>query len=464
MEKNFDVVIIGSGPGGYVTAIRAAQLGFKTAVIERESLGGVCLNWGCIPTKALLKSSEVYKYIKKASSFGVTVENATPDIKAMVDRSRTVAKQLSGGVTHLLKKNKVEVIMGSGSVASAGVVNVTMADNTTTTVKAKHIILATGSRARVIQGFEPDGKFIWTYREALVANEIPKTMLVMGSGAIGMEFANFFAAIGTKVTVVEMVDRILPAEDAEISALAKKAFEKQDITILTSTKVIKADKKTNTVAVTIEQNGKQQVIEVEKIISAVGIVPNTENLGLEKLGIKTERGIVTVNNYSQTSVAGIYAIGDITQGPWLAHKASHEGVICVEKIAGLNPHPLDRSKLPGCTYTYPQVASVGLSEQKAKELKIDVKIGRFPFMGNGKAIAVGESDGLIKTIFNAKTGELIGAHLIGFEVVEMIQGFVIAMNLETTQEELIHTVFAHPTISEGMHESVLDSVGKMIHF
>lgn len=464
MEKNFDVVIIGSGPGGYVTAIRAAQLGFKTAVIERENLGGVCLNWGCIPTKALLKSSEVYKYIKKASSFGVTVENATPDIKAMVDRSRAVAKQLSGGVTHLLKKNKVEVIMGTGSVASVGVVNVTMADKSTTTVKAKHIILATGSRARVIPGFEPDGKFIWTYREALVASEIPKTMLVMGSGAIGMEFANFFAAIGTKVTVVEMVDRILPAEDEEISALAKKAFEKQDITILTSTKVIKADKKAKTVAVTIEQNGKQQVIEVEKIISAVGIVPNTENLGLEKLGIKTERGLVTVNNYSQTSVAGIYAIGDITQGPWLAHKASHEGVICVEKIAGLNPHALNRSKLPGCTYTYPQVASVGLTEQKAKEQKIDVKIGRFPFMGNGKAIAVGESDGLIKTIFNAKTGELIGAHLIGFEVVEMIQGFVIAMNLETTQEELIHTVFAHPTISEGMHESVLDSVGKMIHF
>lgn len=462
--SNFDVVIIGAGPGGYVAAIRAAQLGLKTAVIEREHLGGICLNWGCIPTKALLRSSEIYHFMKHAKDYGLEAKDFKFDLPAIVKRSRNVSKQLSGGIGMLLKKNKVTVYDGVGSLAGSGKVDFVGNDGKKEVIIGKHIILATGARARVIPGFEPDGKFVWTYKEALVPNEVPKRLLVMGSGAIGIEFANFFNTLGSETTVVELMDRIMPVEDEEISTMAKKSFEKQGLKILTSTKVLGIKKNANDVTVTLEDaKGVKTEVTVDKVISAVGIVANLENIGIEKTKVKVENGRISTDAYLQTDEKGVYAIGDITQGPWLAHKASHEAIICVEKIAGKNPHPLDRSKIPGCTYAHPQVASVGLTEKKAKEAGIEVKVGRFPFIGNGKAIALGEPEGLVKTIFNAKTGELLGAHMIGAEVTEMIQGYVIAMGLETTEAELMHTVFAHPTLSEMMHESVLNAYGIAIH-
>ncbi len=462
--SNFDVIIIGAGPGGYVAAIRAAQLGLKTAIIEREHLGGICLNWGCIPTKALLRSAEVFNYMKNAKDYGVSAEKVSFDLPAVVQRSRNVSKQLSSGIGMLLKKNKVEVFNGIGSLLGAGKVELTEIDGKKSTLAAKHIILATGARARVIPNFEPDGKFVWTYKEALVPTEVPKKLLVMGSGAIGIEFASFFNTLGSETTVVELMDRIMPVEDEEISNMAKKSFEKQGIKILTSTKVLGIKKNAKDVTVTLEDaKGVKTEVTVDKVISAVGIIANIENIGLEKTKIKVENGRISTDAYLKTDESGIYAIGDIIQGPWLAHKASHEAIICVEKIAGKNPHPLDRGKIPGCTYAHPQVASVGLTEKKAKEMDIEVKIGRFPFIGNGKAIALGEPEGLVKTIFNAKTGELLGAHMIGAEVTEMIQGYVIAMGLETTEAELMHTVFAHPTLSEMMHESVLQAYGIAIH-
>ncbi|MDR2008391.1 MAG: dihydrolipoyl dehydrogenase [Alphaproteobacteria bacterium] len=462
--SNFDVIVIGAGPGGYVAAIRAGQLGLKTAIIERENLGGVCLNWGCIPTKALLRSSEIYSHMKHAANYGLSADKFNFDLNAVVQRSRGVAKQLSGGVAMLLKKNKVEVFMGSGSLLGGGKVEFTAEDGKKSTLEGKNIIVATGARARVIPGFEPDGKFVWTYREALVPNEMPKKLLVMGSGAIGIEFANFYHSLGAEVTVVEMIDRIMPFEDEEISTMARKSFEKQGINILTSTKVLGIKKNATDVSISLEDaKGVKSEIVVDKVISAVGVVANIENIGLEKTKIKVENGHIVVDEFLKTAEAGIYAIGDVVPGPWLAHKASHEAVICVEKIAGKNPHPLVRDKIPGCTYSTPQVASVGLTEKKAKELGIELKIGRFPYIGNGKAIALGEPEGLVKTIFNAKTGELLGAHMIGAEVTELIQGYVIAMGLETTEEELMHTIFAHPTLSEMMHESVLQAYGKAIH-
>ncbi len=462
---NYDVVIIGAGPGGYVAAIRASQLGLKVAVIEREHLGGICLNWGCIPTKALLRSAEILRYMKHAKEFGLSADNVSFSLEEIVKRSRAVSKQLSGGVGGLLKKNKIDVIDGSGSLKGKGQVEVTTKDGKKSIVSGKHIILATGARARVLPNMEPDGKFIWSYREALVPTEMPKKLLVMGSGAIGIEFASFYNTLGAEVTIVELLPNIMPVEDLEISAFAKKSFEKQGMNILTSTKVLGIKKNSSTVTVSLEDaTGKKFDIEVDKVISAVGIVANIENIGIENTKIKVEKGHIVVDEFSATAETGVYAIGDITEGPWLAHKASHEAIICVEKIAGLNPHTMNKSMIPGCTYAHPQVASVGLTEQKAKELGRNVKIGKFPFLANGKAIALGETEGLIKVIFDAKTGELLGAHMIGAEVTEMIQGYVVGMNLETTEAELMHTVFAHPTLSEMMHEAVLNAFGRTIHF
>ena len=462
---NYDVVIIGAGPGGYVAAIRASQLGLKVAVIEREHLGGICLNWGCIPTKALLRSAEILRYMKHAKEFGLSADNVSFSLEEIVKRSRAVSKQLSGGVGGLLKKNKIDVIDGSGSLKGKGQVEVTTKDGKKSIVSGKHIILATGARARVLPNMEPDGKFIWSYREALVPTEMPKKLLVMGSGAIGIEFASFYNTLGAEVTIVELLPNIMPVEDLEISAFAKKSFEKQGMNILTSTKVLGIKKNSSTVTVSLEDaTGKKFDMEVDKVISAVGIVANIENIGIENTKIKVEKGHIVVDEFSATAETGVYAIGDITEGPWLAHKASHEAIICVEKIAGLNPHTMNKSMIPGCTYAHPQVASVGLTEQKAKELGRNVKIGKFPFLANGKAIALGETEGLIKVIFDAKTGELLGAHMIGAEVTEMIQGYVVGMNLETTEAELMHTVFAHPTLSEMMHEAVLNAFGRTIHF
>ncbi|MFL1781106.1 Dihydrolipoyl dehydrogenase [Candidatus Hepatincolaceae symbiont of Richtersius coronifer] len=462
--NKFDLIIIGSGPGGYVAAIRAAQLGMKVAIVEKEHLGGICLNWGCIPTKALLRSAEIFHYMKHADNYGLSADNIKFDLKKVVDRSRGVAKQLSSGVGFLLKKNKVQVIMGTGALVGGKKVEVISKEGSKETFEANNIILATGARARVISGMEPEGKFIWSYKEALVAPEMPKKLLVIGSGAIGMEFASFFNTLGAEVTVVEVMERILPVEDIEISNFAKSSFEKQGMKILTSSKVLGIKKGTNEVTVTIQDAGGKSIeIVVDKVISAVGIVANIENIGLEKTKIKVENGRIVVNPYLATDEPGIYAIGDITQGPWLAHKASHEAIICVEKLAGLNPHPLNINLIPGCTYSHPQIASVGLTENKAKELGLEIKVGKFPFIGNGKAIALGEADGFIKTIFNNKTGELIGAHMIGAEVTELIMQYAIGMNLETTEEELMHTVFAHPTLSEMLHESVLAAFGRAIH-
>lgn len=485
-DKSFDIVVIGGGPGGYVAAIRAAQLGMKVAVVEANHLGGICLNWGCIPTKALLRSSEVHHLIKHADQFGITVKDVSFDIKKIVERSRGVAKQLSGGIGHLLKKNKVEVFMGYGRLLGKGKIQVSPPTPPTSggessaaknppplvgglggdILSAKHIIIATGARARQLPGLESDGKLIWTYREAMVPDMMPKSIVVVGSGAIGIEFASFYLNMGAQVTVVEVMDRVMPVEDEEISILARKSFEKQGMKILTGAKTTKLEKGANNVTVHVEVGGKVEKITVDRVIMAVGIVANTESIGLENVsGVKTDRGHIVVDEYLRTGEPGVYAIGDCVGAPWLAHKASHEGVICVEKIAGQKDvHPMARLNIPGCTYCMPQVASVGMTERAAKEKGFEIKVGRFPFIGNGKAIALGEPDGLIKTIYDAKTGELLGAHMIGAEVTELIQGYVIAKTNELTEAELMHTVFAHPTLSEMMHESVLSAYGKAIHF
>ncbi|MDR3506121.1 MAG: dihydrolipoyl dehydrogenase [Acidocella sp.] len=464
MADNFDLIVVGGGPGGYVAAIRAAQLKLKVAVVEAKHLGGICLNWGCIPTKALLRSAEVKHMLDHLPEFGFSAENVKVDLTKIVARSRAVSKQLSGGIAHLLKKNKVTVYDGYGKLMGGGDLAVSRDGKPVGMLHAPHIILATGARPRQIPGLEVDGKQIISYFEAMVPETLPKSLLIMGSGAIGVEFASFYRALGTEVTIVEMLDRILPVEDAEISGIARKSFEKQGMKILTSAVVKKAEKGPASVKVTVEVGGKEQVFEVEKVISAVGIVGNVENIGLEGTKVKVERTHVVVDGFGRTGEPGVYAIGDLAGPPWLAHKASHEGVVCVEAIAGLNPHPFETWNIPGCTYARPQVASVGLTEAKAKEAGHEIRVGRFPFIGNGKAIALGEPEGLIKTIFDAKTGELLGAHMVGAEVTEMIQGYVIARQLETTEEELMHTIFPHPTISEAMHESVLDAYGRAIHF
>ena len=464
MADNFDLIVVGGGPGGYVAAIRAAQLKMKVAVVEAKHLGGICLNWGCIPTKALLRSAEVKHMLDHLPEFGFSAENVKVDLAKIVARSRGVSKQLSGGIGHLLKKNKVTVYNGYGKLMGGGNLAVSQNGKPVAQLYAPHIILATGARPRQIPGLEVDGSKIISYFEAMVPETLPKSLLIMGSGAIGMEFASFYRSLGVDVTIVEMMDRILPVEDAEISALARKSFEKQGMKIITSATVKKAEKGPDSVKVTVEAGGKEQVFEVEKVISAVGIVGNVEDIGLENTKAKVERTHIVVDGYARTGEPGLYAIGDVAGPPWLAHKASHEGVVCVEAIAGLNPHPFETWNIPGCTYARPQVASVGLTEAKAKEAGHEIRVGRFPFIGNGKAIALGEPEGLIKTIFDAKTGALLGAHMIGAEVTEMIQGFVIARQLETTEEELMHTIFPHPTISEAMHESVLDAYGQVIHF
>ncbi|MEM0987146.1 MAG: dihydrolipoyl dehydrogenase [Pseudomonadota bacterium] len=467
---NFDLIIIGSGPGGYVAAIRATQLGMKTAIVEKESLGGVCLNWGCIPTKALLRSAEVMHLAKHAEDFGLKPLKPEADLEAMVKRSRGVAAQLSGGVKHLMKKNKITVIEGTARLEKGAVapkVVVANAKGEETAYEAKHVILATGARARSMPqiGLEPDGKLIWTYREAMVPEALPKRLLVIGSGAIGIEFASFYNEIGSEVTVVEVVDRILPVEDEEISKMALKAFKKQGITIHTGATVKALEKGKKSVGAAIDMGGgKLEMAEFDRVILAIGIVGNVEGLGLEALGVTVERSHVVVDGFGRTDVPGLYAIGDITGPPWLAHKASHEGVMCVEGIAGANEtHPFDASNVPGCTYAHPQVASVGLTEAAAKEAGHAVKVGKFPFVGNGKAIALGAGDGMVKTVFDAETGELLGAHMIGAEVTELIQGYVIARQAELTEEDLMHTIFPHPTLSEMMHESVLDAYGRVIH-
>lgn len=463
--KTVDLVVIGGGPGGYVAAIRAAQLGLKVALVEANHLGGICLNWGCIPTKALLRSSEIHHLLHNLDQFGLSAKDVAFDIKKIVARSRSVSSQLSKGVQHLLKKNKVDVIDGWGKLAGQGKVTVEKDGKSIAEMTAKNIIIATGARARVLPGLEPDGKQVWTYREAMVPETMPKSVLVVGSGAIGIEFASFYRNLGAEVTVVEVMDRILPVEDEEISTFARKAFEKQGMKIITGAKVAKLEKSPQSVKATIETSKGKQEITVEKVIAAVGVVANTENIGLEKTKIKLDRGHIVTNEWLATDEPGIYAIGDVTAPPWLAHKASHEGVICVEKIAGIKDvHPLKKQNIPGCTYCSPQVASVGLTEKAAKEKGYSIKVGRFPFIGNGKAIALGEPEGLIKTIFDEKTGELLGAHMVGAEVTEMIQGYGIAKTLETTELELMHTVFPHPTLSEMMHESALNAYGKAIHF
>jgi len=464
-ETEFDLIVLGGGPGGYVAAIRAAQLGMKTALIEREHLGGICLNWGCIPTKALLRSSEINHLLHHLPEFGFSAENIRFDLAAMVKRSRAVAKQLSSGVAHLLKKNKVTVFDGSGKLAGGGKLAVEKEGRAVTMLAAKHIVLATGARARELPGLEADGKLVWTYKQAMVPTALPKRLLVIGSGAIGIEFASFYRNMGADVTVVEVLDRILPVEDAEISAFAHKVFEKQGMKILVGAKVTAAKKSADSVMATIETGTKKTEIVVDRVISAVGIVGNVEGLGLAEAGVMVEKTHVVVDEYCRTGVPGLYAIGDLVGPPWLAHKASHEGVVCVEKIAGLaDVHPLDVTNIPGCTYCRPQIASVGLSEAKAREAGHEVRVGRFPFIGNGKAIALGEPEGMVKTVFDAKTGALLGAHMIGAEVTEMIQGYVLARTLESTEAELMHTVFPHPTISETMHEAVLDAYGRAIHF
>jgi dihydrolipoamide dehydrogenase len=478
-DQSYDLIVIGGGPGGYVAALRAAQLGLRTAVVEREHLGGICLNWGCIPTKALLRSAEIFHYASHAKDYGLVIEGKLGfDPAAVVKRSRAVSAQLNGGVGFLLKKNKVDVIWGEATITKAGEVTVTVSKKTPmqpqnpvpknvlqpNVYRAAHIIVATGARPRVLPGMEPDGKLIWTYFEAMVPAAFPKSLIVMGSGAIGIEFASFYKTMGAEVTIVEVLPQILPVEDAEIAALARKRFEKDGIKILTSTKVTKVEKKADSIVATLaDEKGATQTIEAERMISAVGVVGNVENLGLEALGVAIERGIIVTDGFSRTNVKGIYAIGDVSGPPMLAHKAEHEGVICVEAIKGLPAHPMDKAMIPGCTYCQPQVASVGLTEAKAKQAGFEVKVGRFPFIGNGKAIALGEPDGLVKTIFDAKTGKLLGAHMVGAEVTELIQGFVIAMNCETTEEELIQAVFPHPTLSEMMHESVLDAYGRVLH-
>ena len=480
MANSYDVIIIGSGPGGYVTAIRASQLGLKTAIVEREHLGGICLNWGCIPTKALLRSAEILHFAEHAKDYGLKLEGTiTADISAVVARSRGVSARLNGGIGYLMKKNKVDVIWGEAKLSKPNEIIVSPTQESADaaadpapkgtlgegTYTAKHIIIATGARPRALPGIEPDGKLIWTYFEAMVPQAKPKSMLVMGSGAIGIEFASFYNAMGVDVTVVELLPNVMPVEDVEISLFARKMLEKSGLKIITDAKVTKVVKGADSVTATVEtKDGKTSEITADRLISAVGVQGNIENLGLEALGIKTDRGCVVIDGYGRTNVPGVYAIGDVAGPPMLAHKAEHEGVICVEKIAGVpNVHPMNKLMIPGCTYCAPQVASVGLTEAKAKEAGHDIRVGRFQFQANGKAIALGEDQGLIKTIFDKKTGQLLGAHMVGTEVTELIQGFVVAMNLETTEEELMHTIFPHPTLSEMMKESVLDAYGKVLN-
>ncbi|MER8778380.1 dihydrolipoyl dehydrogenase [Mesorhizobium sp. M0220] len=480
MAENYDVIIIGSGPGGYVTAVRSAQLGFKTAIVEREHLGGICLNWGCIPTKALLRSAEIMHYSDHLKDYGLKIDGkVSVDTAAVVDRSRKVSLRLNGGVGFLMKKNKVDVIWGEAKLTKPGEIVVSKSSKKPMepqppapkgvkgegTYTAKQIILATGARPRALPGIEPDGKLIWTYFEAMVPKEMPKSLLVMGSGAIGIEFASFYRTMGAEVTVVELLPAVMPVEDAEVSKFAQKQFEKQGMKIILEAKVTKVEKGANSVTAHIEmKDGKVEKITADRMISAVGVQGNIENLGLEALGVKTERGCVVVDGYGKTNVPGIYAIGDVAGPPMLAHKAEHEGVVCVEKIANFpGVHAIDKLKIPGCTYCNPQVASVGLTEAKAKAEGKDIRVGRFQFAANGKAIALGEDQGFVKTIFDKKTGQLLGAHMVGAEVTELIQGFVVAMNLETTEEELMHTIFPHPTLSEMMKESVLDAYGRALN-
>ncbi|WP_343610228.1 dihydrolipoyl dehydrogenase [Novosphingobium sp.] len=470
MAEQYDVIVLGSGPGGYVAAIRAAQLGLKTAIVERENLGGICLNWGCIPTKALLRSAEVFHQMQHAKAYGLSATGVTADLAAVVARSRGVAKQLNQGVTHLMKKNKVTVHMGVGKILKPGTLEVT-GEKGKETLTAKHIIVATGARARDLPFAKADGDKIWTYRHAMTPKEMPSKLLVIGSGAIGIEFASFYNDLGAKVTVVEMMDRIVPVEDKDVSTFLEKALVKQGMTILTGTGVDGITTTATGIKAKIKgKDGKVTEEDFSHVIVAVGVVANTENIGLEEVGIKTERGIIAIDDHGRTAVKGIWAIGDVTPGPWLAHKASHEGVTAAEAIAKelgnkeVHPHGLDRNNIPGCTYCHPQIASVGMTEAKAKEAGYTVKVGNFPFIGNGKAIALGEPEGFIKTVFDAKTGELLGAHMIGAEVTELIQGYVVGKTLETTEQELMQTVFAHPTLSEMMHESVLSAYGRAIHF
>ncbi len=468
-DTNFDLLVIGGGPGGYVPAIRAAQLGGKVALVEREHLGGICLNWGCIPTKALLRTSEIYHYMTHAGDYGLSAKEVGFDLAKVVKRSRAVAGRLNAGVTHLMKKNKVTVFDGHGKLngvqGGTRKIQVTKDGKAVAELTGKNVVLATGARARQLPGLEADGKLVWTYKEAMVPQAMPKSLLVIGSGAIGIEFASFYRTLGAEVTVVEVLPRVLPVEDEEISAFAHKAFEKQGMKILTGATVKSLEKSADSVTATIEKDGKSSELTVDRVISAVGIVGNVEDLGLEGTKVKVDRSHVVTDPWMATGEPNVYAIGDLTGAPWLAHKASHEGVICVEKLAGLKDvHPLDVRRIPGCTYCHPQVASLGLTEAKAKEGGRKVKVGRFPFMGNGKAIALGDDQGLVKTVFDDKTGELLGAHMVGAEVTELIQGYAIAMQLETTETDLMHTVFPHPTLSEMMHESVLDAYGRVIHF
>ncbi len=470
-DTNFDVIIIGSGPGGYVTAIRAAQLGFKTAIVERDYLGGICSNWGCIPTKALLRSAEIFQHMQHAKDFGLKADNVGFDAAAIIKRSRGVAGRMNSGVTFLMKKNKVSVIWGEAVIDAPGKITVKASKSPAPkdalppgAYQAKHIILATGARPRVLPGLEPDKKLVWTYFEAMNPDRMPASLLVVGSGAIGIEFASFYRALGAEVTVVEVLPQILPVEDAEVAAFARKAFEKQGMKIVTGAKVTKLDKQADSVTATIDDGkGGTQTLTVDRVIAAVGVTGNIENLGLEKLGVKTERGTIVIDGLCRTNVPGIYAIGDVAGPPMLAHKAEHEGVICIEAIKGLHPHPMDKRLIPGCTYCSPQVASVGLTEQAAKEQKREVRVGRFPFVGNGKAVALGEDQGLTKVVFDKNTGQLLGAHMVGPEVTELIQGYVVAMNLETTEAELMHTIFPHPTLSETMKEAVLDAYGRVLN-
>ena len=469
MKKlSFDLVFLGGGPGGYVAAIRAAQLGLKTAVIEREHLGGICLNWGCIPTKALLRSAEVYEQMQHAADYGLKVERAGFDMTAIVQRSRNVAAQLSAGVKHLLKKNRVEVIEGHGRLAGGGKVQVSASggdgSQPVAELSAPHIVIATGARSRVVPPLDPDGKLVWTYKEAMVPPALPKTLAVVGSGAIGIEFASFYRSLGAQVTVIEMLDRVLPVEDEEISAFARKAFEKRGMRVLTGCTVTKLARGADNVTLEIAGQAGTTTLTVDRVISAVGIVGNVENLGLEQTRVKVDRTHIVTDEWCRTGEPGVYAIGDVAGAPWLAHKASHEGILCVEKIASLpNVHPLNIRRIPGCTYCTPQVASVGLSEARARAAGHEVRVGRFQFIGNGKAIALGEPEGLVKTVFDAKTGELLGAHMIGAEVTELIQGYSVGMTLETTEAELMHTVFPHPTLSEMLHEATLSAYGRAIH-
>jgi dihydrolipoamide dehydrogenase len=464
-DNTFDLVVVGGGPGGYVAAIRAAQLGMRTALVEREHLGGICLNWGCIPTKALLRSSEIYHLLHRLDDFGFSAKDISFDAGKLVARSRAVAKQLSNGVAYLLRKNNVTVFDGHGRLAGKGRLAVVKDGNPVIELTASHIVLATGARARALPGIEPDGERVWTYKEAMVPPTIPKSLLVVGSGAIGIEFASFYHDMGAEVTVVEVLDRVLPVEDEEISAFARKSLEKQGIQIHTGAAVTALNDDADTVTARIEANGKAFEDRVERVILAVGIVGNVEDIGLENTGVVVDKTHVIVDEWLRTGEPGVYAIGDLVGPPWLAHKASHEGVVCVERIAGVNDvHPLDVRNIPACTYCRPQVASVGLTEKAAREAGYEVKVGHFPFIGNGKAIALGEPEGMVKTVFDSKTGELLGAHMIGAEVTELIQGYTIAKTLETTEAELIRSIFPHPTLSETMHEAVLDAYGRAIHF